>query len=177
MTVESYLRNYVRDIADFPLPGIQFKDITPLLKDSSAFRRSIEALVNLYDPSCYDSIGGFDARGFIFGSALAYQTEKPFFPLRKKGKLPFEIVEVDYGLEYGRSTLAIHRDAVMPGDKVLLVDDLLATGGTMRAGCTLVEKFGGEVVGCAFVVELADLRGRAQLEEYDVRSLIEYREV
>lgn len=166
------LEDYIRNIPDFPKPGIQFKDISPLLLNPGAFAYCIDAIASNWKE--VDTIGGFDARGFIFGAPLAYKLGKPFFPLRKAGKLPYSTIQQDYGLEYGKSTLEVHLDAIRKGDKVLLVDDLLATGGTMKAGCDLVERLGGEVTGCQFIVELSSLHGREILGRYHLNSLIAY---
>lgn len=165
---------YIRNIPNFPKKGIQFKDITPLLANPKAFSFSIDAMCELYADKSYDAIAAFDARGFLFGSAMAYKQQKPLIPLRKTGKLPYQTVSQQYGLEYGKDCVEIHSDAVQAGDKVLMIDDLLATGGTMKAGCSLIEKLGGEVVGCGFVIELNDLRGREKIGEYNIRSLIKY---
>ncbi len=168
------LNDYIRDIKDFPKEGILFKDISPLLENPKAFKYSIERLGDLFDMDNVDRIAGMDARGFIFGSALAYLREKPFVPLRKKGKLPYETISEAYGLEYGKDELEIHVDAVKRRERVLLLDDLLATGGTMKAGCNLVERLGGKVLGCGFLIELEDLRGRDKLMDYDVQSVLKY---
>ncbi len=168
------LEQHIRNVENFPKQGIQFKDINPLLNNPEAFRESIKALSRLYSVDSYDTIGAFDARGFIFGAALAYETNKPFFPLRKAGKLPYETLQESYDLEYGSNTIEVQIDAIQPGDKVLLIDDLLATGGTMKAGCNLVEKLGGEVRGIGFVIELPGLGGQELLSNYKVKSLINY---
>ena len=153
------LSSYIRDIPDFPKPGILFKDITPLLADPSAFEYAIAAA---------------EARGFLFAAPLALELHKPLIPLRKPGKLPYRTYSLKYDLEYGEAELHMHQDGIDGGAKVLMVDDLLATGGTMAAGCRLVEQAGGVVLGCAFLVELAFLDGRKRLDGYDVFSLVKY---
>lgn len=168
------LKKYIRTVPDFPKKGISFKDITPLLNDPLAFARCIQELREKFADVHFGKIGAFDARGFLFGAALAHATGVPLFPIRKKGKLPYDTVSQEYALEYGMGTLEIHTDAVWRGEQVLLVDDLLATGGTMKAGCELVEKLGGRVAGCALVIELEELGGRKILSGRNVRSLITY---
>ncbi len=168
------LRAYIRDIPDFPKPGILFKDITPLLADPEAFRDSIHQLAANYRTQPIDAIAAAEARGFLFAAPLALQLSKPLIPLRKPGKLPFRTYSLKYDLEYGSSELHVHEDVVRAGSRVLLVDDLLATGGTMQAGTKLIEKAGGIVAGCAFLIELRFLNGRDKLWEYPVFSLIEY---
>ena len=168
------LKALVRNIPDFPKPGILFRDITPLIGDADGF----EALVNemaepLYDQEV-DLIVGPEARGFIFGSALASTMHAGFVPARKPGKLPFETISCEYGLEYGTDELQIHKDAIKPGSRVAIVDDLLATGGTALACARLVEKAGGIVVGCVFAIELSDLPGRETLREYPVHTVLKY---
>ncbi len=164
----------VRNVPDFPKPGVQFKDITTLLQHGCALQQIVDGWRERYAPQRVDSILGADARGFIFGGALAYAMGLPFIPARKKGKLPAETIEQEFDLEYGTGVLEIHADAVKPGDRVLLVDDLLATGGTMQAACQLVERLGGEVVELAFVIELPPLGGRKRLAPRPVHSLIEF---
>ena len=168
------LRQYIRDIPDFPKPGILFKDITPLLADPGAFAASIAALADRYRGVGIDAIAAAEARGFLFSAPLALELKKPLIPLRKPGKLPYRTYSLKYDLEYGQAELHMHTDGVAPGARVLLVDDLLATGGTMKAGGQLIEQAGGVVVGCAFLVELGFLGGRAKLAGYDVFSLISY---
>src|SRR5438876_8997996 len=168
------LRAKIRDIQDFPTEGILFKDITTLLKDGVAFRSVIDALAKRYTTSGVDIVVGIESRGFIFAGALAHQLSAGFVPVRKLGKLPAKTIEVEYELEYGRSALAMHEDAITPGQKVLAVDDLLATGGTMAATLRLVEQVGGVVVGVAFLIELAFLHGRDKLKNYPLHSLIVY---
>lgn len=168
------LREYIRDIPDFPKPGILFKDITPLLAEPSAFQHTIDLLVERYRHEPIDAIAAAEARGFLFAAPMALQLKKPLIPLRKPGKLPFRTYSLKYDLEYGSAELHVHEDGVASGQRVLLVDDLLATGGTILAGAKLIEKAGGVVAGCAFLVELRFLNARAKLEAYPVHSLIEY---
>jgi adenine phosphoribosyltransferase len=168
------LKQLIREVPDFPKPGINFYDITTLLKHPEGFRRTIDALVGQFEGEQVDTVVGIEARGFIFAPAMAYRLGAGFVPARKPGKLPSVCTSVSYDLEYGQDALQIHSDAVGQGHRVLIADDLLATGGTARAVVDLVEKLGGEVVGLAFVVELEFLPGRSRLEGYDVRSLIKY---
>lgn len=168
------LKQYIRDIPDFPKPGILFKDITPLLAEPRAFRHSIDLLTERYSSQSVDAIAAAEARGFLFAAPLALALGKPLIPLRKPGKLPHRTYSLKYDLEYGSAELHVHEDVVTPGSRVLLVDDLLATGGTMLAGAQLIEKAGGAVAGCAFLVELRFLNGRDKLKAYPLFSLIEY---
>jgi adenine phosphoribosyltransferase len=168
------LRKMIREVPDFPKPGINFYDITTLLKHPDGLRRTVDALAAEYEGAQVDTVIGVEARGFIFAPALAYHLHAGFVPVRKPRKLPAECASISYELEYGQDTLEIHRDAVGEGHRVLIADDLLATGGTARAVVDLVESLGGKVVGLVFVVELEFLPGRAKLEGYDVRSLIKY---
>jgi adenine phosphoribosyltransferase len=168
------LRSKIRDIKDFPTEGILFKDITTLLKDGPAFRAVVDMFSARYGKERVDVVVGIESRGFIFGGALAHQLGAGFVPVRKLGKLPAKTIEVEYELEYGRDALAVHEDAVQPGQRVLVVDDLLATGGTMAATLRLVEQLGGKVVGVAFMIELAFLHGRERLKNFPVHSLIVY---
>ena len=168
------LRDRVRDVPDFPKPGIVFKDLMPLVADATYFRETIDRLADLARPRQPDIILGAEARGFIFGGALADRLGCGFVPARKPGKLPWETVEATYDLEYGTDRLQIHADAISKGTRVIVHDDVLATGGTARAKTELVEQLGGEVVGLLFVVELAFLNGRDKLTGYDVESLIQY---
>ena len=170
----SELKAKIRDIKDFPTEGILFKDITTLLKDAKAFKSVIDQLATDYIQSRVEVVVGIESRGFIFGGALAHELGVGFVPVRKLGKLPAKTIEVEYELEYGRDALAMHDDAIAPGQRVLVVDDLLATGGTMMATLRLVEQAGGVVVGVAFLIELAFLHGRSKLENYPVTSLIVY---
>ena len=166
----------IRSVPDFPVEGILFYDITTMLKDPEAFRESVDQLVNYYQETEVDVVVGVESRGFIFGAPLAYKLGVGFVPVRKPGKLPAEKLAESYELEYGTNTLEIHKDAIQQGQKVLVVDDLLATSGTAMATCNLVEKLGGQVVGAAFVIELNFLKGREQLKGYDVFSLLSYDE-
>ena len=168
------LRAKIRDIPDFPKPGILFKDITPLVNDPAALRLTIHQLLHPYLGQDITSVAGMEARGFIFGSLVAWELGVGFVPLRKPGKLPYDVQSVSYDLEYGSNTLEAHIDALGVGDRVLLIDDLLATGGTAKASCELVENLGAEVVAAAFVIELDALKGREQLANYNVHSLLHY---
>jgi adenine phosphoribosyltransferase len=168
------LRAKIRDIEDFPTEGILFKDITTLLKDGPAWRFAVDSLASHYQRSGVELVVGVESRGFIFGGAIAHQLNAGFVPVRKLGKLPAKTIEVEYELEYGRDALAMHEDAIRAGQRVLAVDDLLATGGTMAATLRLVEQLGGEVVGVAFMIELAFLHGRDKLKDYPLHALIVY---
>jgi adenine phosphoribosyltransferase len=164
----------VRNIPDFPQPGIQFKDITPILGDARLFAASVELLTANVVPGSVDAVVGIDARGFIFAAAAAFKLHAGFVPVRKKGKLPYLTHEETYALEYGASTVAIHVDALKPGSRVMIIDDLLATGGTAAAASALVEKLGAKIAEITFVIELSALNGRARLKGYPVRSLVVY---
>ena len=164
----------IRNIPDFPKPGIQFKDITPVLADPVLFAGVIDLLTEKFSPGSVDAVVGIDARGFIFAAAAAVKLRAGFVPVRKKGKLPFTTIEQDYALEYGHATVAIHTDALKPGAKVLLVDDLLATGGTAAAAAALVRKLKAEILEIGFLIELKFLNGRKKLEGLPVRSLVTY---
>ncbi len=168
------LRTKIRDIKDFPTEGILFRDITTLLKDASAWAAVIEHLASGFRGASVDVVVGVESRGFIFGGALAHQLRAGFVTLRNRGKLPSRTIEEEYELEYCRDVLAIHEDAILPGQRVLAVDDLLATGGTMAATLKLIERLGGKVVGAAFLIELAFLAGRQRLKGYPLSSLITY---
>ena len=170
------LKKSIRIVEDFPKKGISFKDITTLIADGEAFKYSIDAMAEHLKDKNVDVILGPEARGFIFGVPVAYALGVGFVPVRKKGKLPFETVSVSYDLEYGTDVLEIHKDAIKPGQRVLITDDLLATGGTIEAAIHLVEKLGGEVVGLAFLIELNYLNGRDKIKDYDFISLLEYNE-
>ena len=170
----SQLRAKIRDIKDFPTEGILYKDITTLLQDGPAWASVIDHLAASYRTADVDVVVGVESRGFIFGGALAHQLRAGFVPVRKRGKLPSRTIEEEYELEYGRDVLAIHEDAIRPGQRVLAVDDLLATGGTMAATLRLVERLGGKVVGAAFLIELGFLAGRERLKGYTLESLITY---
>jgi adenine phosphoribosyltransferase len=168
------LKALVRTVPDFPKPGILFYDITTLLKDKTGFAKLIDAMAAHYLEHKVDLVLGIEARGFIFGPALAYRLNAGFVPVRKPGKLPAKAARVSYDLEYGSDAVEIHVDAIQPGERVVLVDDLLATGGTMEATVKLVKQLGGEIVGLAFAVELDFLKGRERFKEYDVFSLLHY---
>ena len=168
------LKQYIRDVPDFPIPGVLFKDITPLLSNPTAFCQVIDHLTRKYEQSSLDSIVAIDARGFLFAAPVAYRLRKPLIPVRKPGKLPWETRSFEYSLEYGEAAIEMHVDGVGQGDKVLLLDDLLATGGTLAAATRLVESIGGEVAGVAVVIELTELDGRKGLEGYDVYSIVQY---
>ncbi|HYR63321.1 MAG TPA: adenine phosphoribosyltransferase [Actinomycetota bacterium] len=170
-----WLKAYVRDIPDFPQPGVVFKDITPLLGDVVAFSSVIDLLVVAFGRGNMDKVCGIEARGFILASPVAYHAGAGFFPIRKAGKLPGPTVAESFTLEYGEATLEVHRDAVSPGDRVLIVDDVLATGGTAAAAARLIERLGATVAGFACLIELELLGGRSRLGDYDVVSLIRYR--
>lgn len=168
------LKNKIRDIPDFPKPGILFKDITPLVKDPATLRLAVHQLLHPFLGREITVVAGMEARGFIFGSLVAWELGVGFVPLRKPGKLPYEVQSIAYDLEYGSATLEAHIDAFDANDKVLLIDDLLATGGTAKASCQLIEALGASVVACAFVVELDALLGREKLAGYEVHSLLHF---
>jgi adenine phosphoribosyltransferase len=168
------LTRYIRAVPDWPKAGILFRDITPLLADPKAFPAAVDALCAPFKDAGVAYVAGVEARGFIFGAAVAARLRAGFIPIRKKGKLPCQTESVTYDLEYGTDCIEIHRDAVTPGAKVLIVDDLLATGGTMQAACRLMEKVGAEVVGVAVVIELTDLKGRQRLAPHKIHALISY---
>jgi adenine phosphoribosyltransferase len=168
------LQQSIRTIPDFPKPGIQFKDITPVLSDARLFASSIDLLLNDFKPGTVDTVVGIDARGFIFAAAAALKLQAGFVPVRKKGKLPYSTHEQSYDLEYGSNTIAIHTDAIKPGTRVLLIDDLLATGGTAQAAAQLVAKNGARILEISFLIELSFLKGREKLSGFPVRSLIVY---
>lgn len=168
------LSKFIRTIPDYPKPGIMFKDITPLLRNAPVFNAVIEVYANQYKNERIDIIAGPEARGFIFASALAYRMGASFVPIRKKGKFPYDTYEVTYDLEYGDDTLTIHQDAFLKGNRVLLCDDLLATGGTLAATIELVEKLGGDIVGIALLIELTELNGREKLGNLPIFSIFEF---
>ena len=168
------LEEYVRSIPDFPEEGIIFRDITTVLQDKEGFSLAIDSMQKELEGIEFDAILGAESRGFIFGAPLAYNLKKAFVPVRKKGKLPCETIEMEYELEYGTATLEIHKDAINPGDKVVIVDDLIATGGTIEAITKLVEMLGGEVVKIVFLLELEGLKGREKLKDYNVASVVKY---
>ena len=159
---------------DFPEPGIIFRDITSVLQDADGLQLAIDSMIKLLDGVDFDVVAGTESRGFIFGVPIAYEMHKPFVPVRKKGKLPCETISQSYDLEYGQATIEMHKDSIKPGQKVVLVDDLIATGGTIEAAIKLVEQLGGEVVKVIFLMELAGLKGRERLKGYDVASVITY---
>ena len=168
------IKNKIRDIPDFPKKGILFKDITPLLKDPKILKKTVDIFTNHYKDKGIDVVVAAEARGFIFGASLAINLGAGFVPLRKPGKLPYKTIKQEYDLEYGTDCFEIHEDAIKKGERVLIFDDLLATGGTAQAAGTLIEALGGELIGFAFVIELVDLNGRNKLKDYDVFSLIQY---
>ena len=168
------VEDYIRSIPDFPEEGIIFRDVTSILQDAEGLHLAIDEMIHLLDGVDFDVIAGAESRGFIFGVPIAYALGKPFVPVRKAGKLPCETVSQSYDLEYGRATIEIHKDAIAPGQKVVLVDDLIATGGTIEAAAKLVESLGGEVVKIVFLMELAGLHGRDKLAGYDVASVVTY---
>ena len=168
------LEEYIRSIPDFPEKGIIFRDVTSILMDADGLKLAIDELAKCLEGMDFDVIAGAESRGFLFGMPLAYLLHKPFVPIRKKGKLPCETVEKTYDLEYGTATIEIHKDAIKPGDKVVILDDLIATGGTMKAAAELVEELGGEVVEMLFLIELVDLKGREVLSKYKVDSVVQF---
>lgn len=168
------LESYIREIKDFPKPGINFKDITPLLQDPQALRETLERLREMVGDQKIDKVVGIESRGFLFGTVLAGKLKAGFVPVRKPGKLPYKTFTEFYELEYGMDTLEIHQDAIKKGENVLLHDDVLATGGTARTACNLIEKMGGRIVQCNFLTEITPLNGRGKLRNYDVRALISY---
>lgn len=168
------IEDYVRSIPDFPEEGIIFRDVTSVLQDADGLHLAIASMKDLLKDVDFDVVAGLEARGFIFGTPIAYEMGKAFIPVRKKGKLPCETIEQSYALEYGEATIEMHKDAIQPGQKVVLVDDLIATGGTIGAAIKMVEALGGEVVKIIFLMELAGLKGREHLKGYDVASVITY---
>ncbi len=168
------VEDYVRSIPDFPEPGIIFRDVTSILQDADGLHLAIDGILEMLEGTEFDVVIGPESRGFIFGVPVAYALHKGFVPVRKKGKLPCETIEMSYDLEYGSATIEMHKDAIQPGQKVVIVDDLIATGGTIEAIIKMVESLGGEVVKICFVMELAGLEGRKRLEGYPVSSLITY---
>ena len=168
------IEEYVRSIPDFPEPGIIFRDVTSILQDADGLHLAIDLMQEKLKDVDFDVVVGPESRGFIFGVPIAYNLHKPFIPIRKKGKLPCETVSVEYELEYGTATIEMHKDAIKPGQKVVLVDDLVATGGTIEAAIKLVEELGGEVVKVVFLMELAGLKGRERLKGYEVESVLCY---
>lgn len=172
---ETQLRNAVRDVPDFPQPGILFKDITPVLADAKLLQFAIDGMASYFQGKHIDKIVGIDARGFIFGAMLAQRLHTGFIPARKKGKLPWETIGVDYSLEYGTNSIELHKDAILPGENVILADDLLATGGTAGAVLDLIQQSGGNLLGAVFFIELAFLNGREKIQHYGpIHSLLSY---
>jgi adenine phosphoribosyltransferase len=175
MTAEAVdLEKYIRSIPDWPKQGILFRDITPLLAEPKAFTAAVDALCACFTDAGIEYVAAVEARGFIFGAAVAERLNAGFVPIRKKGKLPSKTESITYDLEYGTDTLEVHSDAVDRGAKVLMVDDLLATGGTMAAACRLIEKIGGQIVGITFLIELTDLAGREKLSDYNINTVLTY---
>ena len=168
------IEEYVRSIPDFPEPGIMFRDVTSVLQDPEGLKLAIDSMIRLLDGVDFDVIAGAESRGFIFGAPIAYALGKAFVPIRKKGKLPCETISEKYDLEYGTAEIEMHKDSIKPGQKVVVVDDLIATGGTIEAAIKLIESLGGEVVKVLFLMELAGLNGREKLKGYDVESVITY---
>lgn len=168
------IEEYVRSINDFPKEGIIFRDVTSVLQDAEGLRLSIDSMQDKIKDIDFDLVLGPESRGFIFGVPIAYNLHKPFIPVRKKGKLPLETLSMEYELEYGTAEIEIHKDAIKPGQKVVIIDDLIATGGTIEAIIRLVEQLGGEVAGICFLMELKDLKGRERLKDYRVESVIQY---
>ena len=173
MPNNTQVKDYIRTIVDFPVDGIMFRDVTTLFADPRGFRMAIDQLLNPYTGMKIDKVVGLEARGFILGGAVAHQLSVGFVPIRKKGKLPGAVISEDYTLEYGEAVVEIHDDAIKPGERVLVVDDLLATGGTAEAGIKLLERLGGDIIGCAFVIDLPEIGGRTKLEAMgmDVHAL------
>ncbi|MDQ3757454.1 MAG: adenine phosphoribosyltransferase [Actinomycetota bacterium] len=170
----AWLREHIRDVPEFPKPGVSFKDVTPLLAHPDAFRFAVDGLADHFEGHRVDKVLGIEARGFIVAAPVAYRFGAGFVPVRKAGKLPWSVERQEYALEYGSDVLEVHGDAVLPGERVLIVDDVLATGGTAEATVALVERLGGEVVGLGFVIELAFLGGRSKVPKHDIASLLVY---
>lgn len=168
------IEDYIISVPDFPKPGVLFRDITGILGNADALKLTMDSLYKVIEKIEFDVVAGLEARGFLFGMSVAERFHKPFVPVRKKGKLPRETVGVTYDLEYGSACIEIHKDAIKPGDRVVLIDDLLATGGTARAAIRLIEKVGGKVECCAFIIELLDLKGRDVLSGYRVEALTQF---
>jgi adenine phosphoribosyltransferase len=168
------IEDYIKSIPDFPKPGIVFRDITGILEDADGLKITLDTLYSVLEKIEFDVVAGLEARGFLFGVPIAEHFHKPFVAVRKKGKLPRETVSIDYNLEYEQATVEIHKDSIKPGQKAIIVDDLLATGGTAKAAATLIERLGGKVELCAFVIELFDLKGREKLQGYRIESLVKF---
>ncbi|HET8807591.1 MAG TPA: adenine phosphoribosyltransferase [Methylophaga sp.] len=164
---------HIREISNFPTPGVLFKDITPLLRNPQAMNLAVQGMIQPFQDHPITAVAGMEARGFMFGALVAHELNVGFIPLRKPGKLPYYTHCVDYDLEYGSSAMEIHRDAIVEGDKILIVDDVLATGGTALASCQLIETLGGDVVGCTFLLEISALKGRQKLKAYSLHSLLQ----
>ena len=169
-----HIEDYVRTIPDFPEPGIQFRDITSVLQDPDGLKLSVDLFLEQLNGVDFDVVVGMESRGFLFGMPVAYAMGKPFVPIRKKGKLPCETISAEYDLEYGTASIELHKDAISPGQRVVLIDDLIATGGTIAAGTRLIEQLGGKIVKVLCLMELKGLEGRKKLENYDVSSIIAY---
>jgi adenine phosphoribosyltransferase len=176
MADAAWLAQHIRDVSDFPRPGVVFKDITPLLADVDAFRFTVDALADRFAGVAVDRVIGIEARGFIPAAPIAYRIGASFIPVRKAGKLPWQVIREEYSLEYGNDRLEVHRDAILPGERVLVVDDVLATGGTASAVVRMVEALGGVVAGLAFILELSWLKGRARFDGYQLESLLQFTE-
>ena len=172
MKNDCLLEKSIRHIPDFPKPGIIFYDVTTLIQNKAAFRKSVDLLANKFKNSKIDKVVGAEARGFIFGAAVAHKIGAGFVPVRKKGKLPYKTISTSYKLEYGTDTLEIHRDAISAGERILVIDDLLATGGTIKSAVKLIKQLRGKIIGIGFVIELVDLGGRKKLKEYPLYSLV-----
>ena len=168
------IEDYVRNIPDFPEPGIIFRDVTSILQDADGLHLAIDSMQECISGLDFDIVAGTESRGFIFGVPIAYNLHKPFIPIRKKGKLPCETIEQSYDLEYGSAVIEMHRDSILPGQRVVIIDDLIATGGTVEACARMIESLGGHVEKIVFLMELAGLKGRERLKEYDVESIIGY---
>lgn len=168
------IKDYIMTIPDFPEPGIMFRDITTLFQDAEGFNLAVNELIKLLENIDFDVIAGTESRGFMIGAPLAFALHKPFIPVRKKGKLPREVVSKEYELEYGCATIEMHKDSILPGQKVVLVDDLIATGGTIKAAAELIEELGGNIVKILFLIELEGLHGRKVLDKYDVEAIAKY---
>ncbi|MDO8516577.1 MAG: adenine phosphoribosyltransferase [Nanoarchaeota archaeon] len=169
-----FIKSKIRTIPNFPKPGIMFRDITTLLKDGEGMKKAIDVLYERYKDKKINVVAGIESRGFIIGGILAERLKTGFVPIRKKGKLPFETIKEEYDLEYGKDSIEIHKDAISPGQRVLLIDDLIATGGTMMAACNLIEKLEGKIVECAFIVELPELKGREKLVKWPIFTIVNF---
>ncbi|MEW5757966.1 MAG: adenine phosphoribosyltransferase [Candidatus Omnitrophota bacterium] len=174
MSKQSDFKKYIRNIPDFPKKGIIFRDITTLIENKIAFKKAIDLMAKQFKNVKIDKVAGVEARGFIFGGAIAYKLGVGFVPIRKKGKLPYKTKSISYSLEYGVDTLEIHEDAIKKGERVLIIDDLLATGGTVKAVCDLIDSVGGKIIGIEFLIELVDLKGRQKLSKYPIVSFVEF---